>query len=309
MEPVPARPVTALFMGLIVGLCVAVILQQGGVWPLDKLTTFLLPGLLGLIFVMLSRIRRVASTGALALALILLIAPIAYGLTGIGEAAESGQLNGGCTVEALSDLDTTIVTDTSRSNPFDIDPDGGLSWFASSPGPITDHEWEIWVVIGGFEWVIADGGDSNSDMDTSNEGDEPSVRGYVEDLGFRAGDQIRGVYEAGGFIEGQGGGCDGFGFVNIPGGFLGTIAAWVALVLGLIALGIFSMVAFTERFRALPDGQEGVSETSDHVVVGATTDSQNVADRSDSGSSDTGPDHPGGTSGNGDEGSSEHRSD
>jgi hypothetical protein len=47
-----------MFMGLIVGLSLAVILQQGGVWPLDKLTTFLLPGLLGLIFVLLSRIRR-----------------------------------------------------------------------------------------------------------------------------------------------------------------------------------------------------------------------------------------------------------
>ncbi|MEX0797047.1 MAG: hypothetical protein WD274_10160 [Acidimicrobiia bacterium] len=309
MEPVPARPVTAMFMGLIVGLCVAVILQQGGVWPLDKLTTFLLPGLLGLIFVLLSRIRRTASAVPLAIALILLIAPVAYGLTGIGEAGEKGQLNGGCTVEALSDLDTTVVTDTSRANPFAIDPDGGLSWVATSPGPITDHEWEIWVVIGGYEFVVADGGDPNGDMTTSNNGDVPDVRAYVEDLGFRAATQIQGIYEVGGYIDGEGGSCDGFGFVKIEGGFLGSIASWVALVLGLIALGIFWMVAFTERSRALPEGQEGVSETSDHVVVGATTDSRPGTDGGDRGSTETGSDHPGGSSGDGEDGSSQYRSD
>lgn len=298
-----------MFMGLIVGLAIAVILQQGGVWPLDKLTTFLLPGLLALIFVLLSRIRRIASALSMAIALILLIAPVAYGLTGIGEVGESGQLNGGCTVEAASDIDSTVVTDTSRSNPFDIEPDGGLSWIASSPGPITDHEWEIWVVIAGFEWVVADGGDPNSDMDTTNEGDEPTVRGYVEDLGFRAGDQIRGVYEVGGFIDGEGGSCDGFGFVNIAGGFLGTIASWVALALGLIALGIFSMVAFTERFRALPEGHEGVSDNGDHVVVGATTDSQVDTDIGNRGTTATGSDNPGDPFGEGENRAPEDRSD
>ena len=297
MEPVPARPLTAMFMGLIVGLALAVILQQGGVWPLDKLTTFLLPGLVALIFVLLSRIRRTASAVSLIVALILLIAPVAYGLTGIGEVGESGQLNGGCTVDVFSDLDTTVVTDTSRSNPFDIDPDGGLSWFASSPGPITDHEWEIWVVIGGFEWVVADGGDPNSDLDATNEGDEPTVRGYVEDLGFRAGDQIRGVYEVGGFIDGEGGSCDGFGFVKIEGGFFGTIASWVALALGLLALGIFSMIAFTERFRPLPGGERELADTDDHVVAGAATTGQTVTDASDPDPTDTGADGPGGPAG------------
>jgi hypothetical protein len=269
MEPVPARPITAMFMGLIVGLCVAVLLQQAGVWPLDKLTTFLLPGLLALIFVLLSRLRRVATPMALAIALILLIPPVVYGVTGIGEIGSSGELNGGCAVDAASDVDTTIVTDTSRSSPFDIDPDGGLSWLASSPGPITDHEWEIWVVIGGFEYVVADGAEENSDLTTTNEGDEPDVRAYVEDLGFRAGDQIQGVYEVGGFIDGEGGACDGFGFVRIEGPFLGTIASWVALVVALIALGIFSLIAFTSRQRPIAGGGETGDEGRDKIVVTA----------------------------------------
>jgi hypothetical protein len=269
MEPVPARPITAMFMGLIVGLGVAVLLQQAGVWPLDKLTTFLLPGLLALIFVLLSRLRRVATPLALAIALILLIPPVAYGVTGIGEFGESGELNGGCAVEAASDVDTTIVTDTSRSNPFDIDPDGGLSWLATSPGPITDHEWEIWVVIGDFEYVVADGAESNSDMSTTNEGDEPDVRAYVEDLGFWASDQIQGVYEVGGFIDGEGGACDGFGFVRIEGGLLGTIASWVALILALIALGVFGLIAFTEHYR--PIAGEPEDEGRERIVVSAAS--------------------------------------
>jgi hypothetical protein len=309
MEPVPARPVTAMFMGLIVGLSVAVILQQGGVWPLDKITTFLVPGLLGLIFVVLSRVRRPTSAVPLAIALILLIAPVAYGLTGIGEAGERGQLNGGCTVEAQSDLDTTVVTDTSRANPFAIDPDGGLSWLATSPGPITDHEWEIWVVIGGYEFVVADGGDANGDLTTSNNGDVPDVRAYVEDLGLRAAAQIQGVYEVGGFIDGEGGSCDGFGFVKIEGGFFGGIVSWVALVLGLIALGIFWMVAFTERFRALPEGHEGVSDTSDHVVVGATTDGGTNAGGGVIAPHETDADHPGDPAVEGDIRPPDHRSD
>jgi hypothetical protein len=174
-------------------------------------------------------------------------------------------------VEAASDLDTTVVTDTSRANPFDIDPDGGLSWLASSPGPITDHEWEIWVVIGGFEYVVADGAESNSDMNTTNDGDVPEVTGYVEDLGFRAGDQIRGVYEVGGFIDGEGGACDGFGFVRIEGGFLGTIASWVALIVALIALAVFSLIAFTERYRPVAGGDEIGDEGRDKIVVTAAS--------------------------------------
>jgi hypothetical protein len=260
-----------MFMGLIVGLGAAVLLQQAGVWPLDKLTTFLLPGLLALIFILLSRLRRVATYTALAIALLLAIPPIAYGVTGIGEIGSSGELNGGCSVEAASDLDTTVVTDTSHSNPFDIDPDGGLSWLASSPGPITDHEWEIWVVIGGFEYVVADGAESNSDMNTTNDGDVPDVTGYVEDLGFRAGDQIRGVYEVGGFIDGEGGACDGFGFVRIEGGFLGTIASWVALIVALIALAVFSLIAFTERYRPVAGGDEIGDEGRDKIVVTAAS--------------------------------------
>lgn len=267
----PARPLTAMFLGLIFGLALAVILQQEGIWPLDKLTVFLLPGVVALIFVLVERIGRLSTPAPLAIALLLLVAPVAWGLTGIGELDESGELNGGCSVEAASDVDTTVVTDTSRRSPFDVEPDGGLSWIASSPGPITDHEWEIWVVVGGFEYVVADGAEENSDMDTANEGDEPSVEGYVEDLGFRSGEQIQGVYEVGGFIDGEGGACDGFGFVRIDGEFLGTIVYWVAFILALLSLLIFIALLFTRRGaseEAATDGSYAGSALAGTKVTG-----------------------------------------
>lgn len=241
-----AKPFAGLIFGLVFGLAVAVLLQQAGIWPLDRLTVYLLPALMALLFIFLAQIGRKNVPWALTVALLLLVAPVAYGLTGIGEFGESGQLNGGCTVDAATDLDTTIVTDTSRSEPFRVDPDGGLTWFATSPAPITDHVWEIWVVIGNFEYVVADGGSPNADLDQDNFGDEPSVRGYVESLGVRSGEQIRGVYEVGGFIDGSSG-CDGFGFVVIEGDFLETLISKIALALALLALIIFLWIIMSGR--------------------------------------------------------------
>jgi hypothetical protein len=254
-----ARPITGLILGLIAGLALAVILQQAGVWPLDKLTVYLLPGLVALIFILIARAGRDSSPVALTVALILLVAPIAYGLTGIGEIDESGVLNGGCTVEAATDVDTTVVTETSRTDPFVVEPEGPLAWLATSPGPITDHVWEIYVVIGGFEWTIADGGDANADMEVGAEGEVSSVEGFVEDLTGQTGQQIRGVYEAGGFIEGTGGACDGFGFVKIDGGWFPTIISWVALVIFVLAVVLFFLVALTGRERPV--------ETESDVVI------------------------------------------
>lgn len=279
-----ARPITAVILGLIAGLAIAVILQQGGVWPLDKLTVFLLPGLVALIFILIARVGRKASPVALTLALVLLIAPIAYGLTGITEIDQKGQINGGCTVMASSNVDTTVVTDTSRSNPFVVEPDGPLSWDATSPGPITDHVWEIYVVVGGFDVVVADGASANSDMDTTSEGDEPTLEGYVERLTGQTGEQIRGVYEVGGFIDGTGGECDGFGFVKIDGGFFSTIISWIALAILVLTLIIFFLIALTGRTRPIEesDALDGDSDVGlADVGGGAGAASVAASDTSD----------------------------
>jgi len=232
-----AHPWTGLLLGLLLGLSIAVILQQAGVWPLDRLLVFGSTGLLGLIGILLAGWGRArVSAFSTILPLLLAVGMIAWGATGLTQLDETGELNGGCTVEAQSDVDDTIVTDTTRQGPFEVDPEGGLSWLATSPGPIMDHTWEIWVDVGGFAVVVADGGDPNTDGDPENQGDVADVSVYVEEVTAVSGQQIRGVFEVGGDIEGTGGACDGFAFVRLTADPLSTLASQIAAGLALIAL-------------------------------------------------------------------------
>ena len=165
-----ARPWSGLLLGVLLGLSIAVMVQQAGVWPLDRLLVFGSAGIFGLLGILLTgwgreRVSGVSGVLPLLIAVLLLV----WGATGLTQLNESGELNGGCTVEAQSDVDTTVMTDTTRQDPFEIDPEGGLSWFATSPEPIMDHTWEIWVDVGGFAVVVADGGDTN----TAGESGEP----------------------------------------------------------------------------------------------------------------------------------------
>ena len=232
-----ARPWSGLLLGLLLGLAIAVILQQAGVWPLDRLLVFGATGIFGLIGILLTGWGRERVSGVSSmLPLLIAVGMIAWGATGFTQLNETGQLNGGCTVEAQSDVDSTIVTDTTRQNPFEVDPLGGLSWFATSAGPITDHTWEIWVDVGGFAVVVADGGDPNTAGDLENDGDVPDVSAYVEEVTAVSGQQIRGVFEVGGDIEGDGGACDGFAFVLLTADPLSTLASQIAAALALLAL-------------------------------------------------------------------------
>ncbi len=65
--------------------------------------------------------------------LVILLGLGVWGGLALGTTGEMGQLNGGCSVNSTSSLDSTVVTDTSRSDPFEIDPEGSLTWMASSP--------------------------------------------------------------------------------------------------------------------------------------------------------------------------------
>jgi len=242
----PARPLTGAILGIIIGLAVAVILQQQGIWPLDKLTVFLLPGITGILATVLTTVGRAKAPGALTIALIITIAPTAYGATGIGLVNQFGQLNGGCEVVATSDVDSTVVTDSSRRDPFTIDPNGGLSWAATSPGPITDHTWQIWVELGGAQVPVQSGGHPNDGLSTGNFGDVPNVTAYAQDRGIPL-DQLRGVFVVGGFISGTGGACDGFGFVKFLADPFETILAKVALVIAILALIILTVLALGGR--------------------------------------------------------------
>ena len=226
-----ARPWSGFFLGLILGLAIAVVLQQAGIWPLDRLLLFGAAGLFALIGILLGGAgrERVGSFSTM-LPLVLAVALIGYGATGLGSINENGELNGGCAVDAASDSDTTVVTDTSRRDPFVVDPEGGLSWVATSPGPIMNHFWEIYVDIGGFAVTVADNEEvePNTAGDLDNTGDVDDVSGYIQDVSNYAGVELAGVFEVGGDIEGEGGACDGFGFVTLEAEPLSTLISQIA---------------------------------------------------------------------------------
>jgi hypothetical protein len=259
-----ARPWSGLFLGILFGLSIAVILQQAGVWPLDRLLVFGAAGIFGLLGILLTGWGRERVSGVSSvLPLVIAVAMIGWGATGVTQLDESGELNGGCTVEAQSDVDTTIMTDTTRQNPFEVDPEGGLSWQATSPSPITDHTWEIWVDLGGFQVVVAEGSDTNAAENLENAGDVPDISVYVEEVTAISGQQIRGVFEVGGDIEGDGGACDGFAFVRLTADPFSTLASQIAAVLALIALISLTTIAMRRTRIAEVVPEEAMTPQAD----------------------------------------------
>ena len=253
-----ARPWSGFLLGLLLGLAVAVLLQQAGVWPLDRLLLFGSAGVFALIGILMSGAGR-ERVGAFAsiVPLVLAVALIGWGATGIAEINESGQINGGCTVQAESSVDTTTVTDTTRQDPFQVDPEGSLSWTATSPAPITDHLWEIYVDVGGFPVVIAsnDEPEPNTDEDTENTGEVADLSAYIADVSDFTGLELDGVFEVGGSIEGEGGACDGFGFVELTADPLTTLISQIAAAIGLLALIALLVIAFnrTREAEVIPE--------------------------------------------------------
>lgn len=78
-----ARPWTGFFLGLILGLAVALILQQAGIWPLDRLLLFGSAGLFALLGILLGGMgrERVGSFTTI-VPLVLAVALIGYRATG-----------------------------------------------------------------------------------------------------------------------------------------------------------------------------------------------------------------------------------
>ncbi len=248
-----ARPWSGFFLGLILGIAVAVILQQAGIWPVDRLLLFGAAGLFALIGILIGGAGR-DRVGAFSsiVPLVLAVALIAYGATGLSSVNESGELNGGCTVQATSDNDSTVVTDTSRQDPFEVDPNGSLSWVAISPEPITNHLWEIYVDVGGFPVTVADidEPEPNTSGDQENTGDVAEVSSYVEEISQVAGVELTGVFIVGGDIVGDGGACDGFGFVRLTADPLTTLISQIAAGVALLALIGLLVLAFNRTREA-----------------------------------------------------------
>jgi hypothetical protein len=171
-----------------------------------------------------------------------MVAMVVGGLVVVaGNVAMAQSLEGGCTVSATSDLDSTDMTDATRSNPFEVDAEGTISWNATSPAAIRDHTWVINVDIAGFAVPVAKGGDPNT-AGTLSSVDSKSIPELVQrakDQGTAGADLLlglRGIYRVFGNITGSSS-CSGDAYVRIQGSPLtelpGQVAAGVA-VLGLI---------------------------------------------------------------------------
>lgn len=172
----------------------------------------------------------------------LFIATSVLTLMGLAVSASAQSLKGGCTVDATSDLDQTTMTDATRDNPFEVDPEGSISWVANSPGPIMDHTWVINVDVGGFGVPVARGGDPNTAGTQTSEG-ERSIPELVEDAeasgvpNAQLLGSLRGIYRVFGSIEGTAS-CSGDGYVLIVGNPLTELVGQIAAALALVGAGM-----------------------------------------------------------------------
>jgi len=264
------RPLTGAILGFLLGLAIAVIFQQQGLYPLDQVSVFLIPGILGVIGMLLLSIGREGGMVAYVIALILLIPALVWGALGVGDTNQKGQLNGGCLVQATSSApDQTRVTDSYKRDPFKIDPQGSLHWEAASPTIFMDYDWEMWVEIGGIAVPFDDGHELNDGGSPANMGDVGNVAAYAQSVGVNL-DQLRGVFMVGGFAAT----CDGFGFVVLTTDGL-TTPSIVAAILALLILIILIILMFRGRggarvgSTAVANGGSGEPEPAADIAAGA----------------------------------------
>jgi len=180
-----------------------------------------------------------------------IVAVVVGGLVALAaNVAMAQSLEGGCTVSATSDLDSTNMTDATRSDPFDIDAEGSISWNATSPVAIMNHNWVINVDIGGFAVPVAKGGDPNT-AGTLSSVDAKSIPELVQrakDQGTTGADLLlglRGIYRVVGNITGTSS-CFGDAYVNIKGNPLGETPGQAAAGLAVLGL-ILTMLSGTAK--------------------------------------------------------------
>lgn len=268
------KPLTGTILGVLLGWAVAIVLQQNGTWPLDRLTVWLLPALLGLLVMWLLSIGKEGSIATFVVSLVILVPMAVWGALGVG-ADSLGYLDGGCTVTATSSIDAISgPTDTGRSDPFRVDPDGSLAWQATSPTVFDDYAWEIWVDVGGIAIPVAGEENQNNDSGSQmNDGDVDNVTAYARSEGINI-DEIRGVFMVGGFAST----CEGLAYLELVSDPFETLVSQIAAAI-IIVIVIFIIVimilsrgskAVAAGAAAAGAGGEG-SEDADGAVGGAGT--------------------------------------
>lgn len=252
-----AKPATGAILGVIAGVFLAIFIQQTGAAPLDRLLLFGVAGLMGLIGLLLCTVgREIENMVVLIIAILIVIVPLGYGASQlVSDDASGPAFINNCTVDASSDLEARrSITTMTRDNPFDINPDGMLSWWGTSDNVVKNYQWEVFVDVGGFNLRVANGSDPNDGESQENNGTE-NLKQYSDQVRQFGGGEIRGIYYVSGNFMGEGGSCDGAGYVRVPGSVfestLGIVVGIIFLII-LIILIVVCMRGRTPRVRA-PD--------------------------------------------------------
>ncbi len=284
-----AKPLTGTILGIVLGFAVAIVLQQNGVWPLDRLTVWFLPAILGLLVMWLLSIGREASVATFVISLVILVPMAVWGALGLGDTGASGFLNGGCTVMAQSSIDAVnSPSETSKQDPFRIDPNGSLNWQATSPTVFDDYQWEIAVEIGGISVPVAGSDNQNNDAGSqSNSGSTGNVTAFAQSEGIDI-DQIRGVFSVSGFAAS----CDGVAYLELVDEPFSTLASQIAaavvivIIIFIIVIMILTRGGKAAAAAAAAAGSAGEAGTQ---PVPGDTDGDGDVDLDDLDLGNTGP--------------------
>ena len=244
-----SKPLTGAILGLIAGVFLAIFIQQTGAAPIDRLLLFGVAGLMALIGMVMCMIGRPSpNIVILIIAIIVVIVPIGLAASQLvsDETSGTAYINN-CTVDASSDLEgRRSITSMTRSDPFDIDPDGMLSWWGTSDNVVTNYQWDVFVDVGGFNLRVANGADPNDGESQSNEGTE-GLKQYADQVRQFGGGEIRGIYYVSGNFMGDGGSCDGAGYVRVPGSAFESTLGIIVLVIFIIIMIILVVICMRGR--------------------------------------------------------------
>jgi hypothetical protein len=173
--------------------------------------------------------RRVVSIAAICVVALAATVPTvsAFSLDGCTMSVQSMRADGSALDSASGPGRAGAGT---QEEPLDVDSDGSVNWSGTTGNQvIKNNSWHIEI----FNIpTLFRGGEANADGDTGAEG--------TVDFGKDAPFRFTGLYFVSGGIRGDGGACDGSGWIKVVGDPVGTVpflAGLVIAILGFVLLG------------------------------------------------------------------------
>jgi hypothetical protein len=168
--------------------------------------------------------RRLATIGLPALILLLPASASAFPLSDCTVALTSVDGDG-------AELDTATggAIDSTQADPFQVDWDGEVDWVGTTGTQvIKDSDWGVSVF---FIPTPLSGSEANEDGTSDGDG--------TVDVGVNLPFRMTGLFFVSGRMTGDGGSCEGSGWMRLVGDPFGTTLFWIGLVL--IVLGLLAL--------------------------------------------------------------------